>query len=607
MKSFIIALSLLIVAAPLQALQNQLNQHPSPYLAMHGDDPVLWQDWGPDVLDLARAQNKMIFISSGYFSCHWCHVMQRESYKSAQVAQYLNEHFIPVKIDRELHGALDSYLIDFLERTQGQGGWPLNIFLTPEGYPLIGATYVPPDRFMTLLQRLHGHWRDEPSQTRNLARRALLELMSKKVLQDIPKMLPEELADALVKQALSVADPMQGGFGQTNRFPMTPQLSALLRIQSVRSHPTLSEFLELTLDSMANEGLRDQLGGGFYRYTVDPSWQTPHYEKMLYTQAQLAEIYMNAAKILNRPDYLEVARDTLDFVIREMSGEQGGMVASFSAVDEQGEEGGNYLWELEQLDELLCERDRKIAVMHWRLHGPDATFGVLPRKGLGTEEIAAELALDPNLVVERIPQIKQILLEARAKRALPVDYKELAGWNGLMLAAFSRGAMELGDGGYAVAAQQIRDFLVNQLWNGEQLYRAKSDKKPIGKASLADYAYVAYGMAYYARLSGSAEDTRLFQQILYKAWQRFYDTTGWRLSDEALIPGMGSEFALGEGALPSPSAVILQLSSQIIDPVLEKKVSQAITHSRRKAQSEPFWYAGHALQLIYADATGRSN
>lgn len=586
------------LTTPLHALQNELQNHPSPYLAMHGDDPVVWQDWNQSVLDQARAQDKLIFISSGYFSCHWCHVMQKESYQHPEIAKILNEFFIPVKIDRELHGALDAYLIDYLENTQGHAGWPLNIFMTPEGYPLIGATYLPPDRFKLLLRRLNDHWNDNRSHARNLARRALLELMNKQVAQEIEVMPPLVLINAFMKQALSVADTMEGGFGEQSRFPMTPQLTALLTMQSAYPKPALAEFLELTLDQMAAQGLRDHLGGGFYRYTVDPSWQTPHYEKMLYTQAQLAEVYLTAAIVLDRPDYQGIARETLDFVIREMTGAQGGMVSSFSAVDDKGEEGAYYLWQRDELEANLCERDLAIAERYWRLQEAINHPGALPRSGQRVDEIAQELSLQPDFVKSRIAKIKQKLLSLRNQRVLPVDNKELAGWNGLMLAAFSRAASEFGTADYAVTAQKIRDFLINTLWDGKTLHRAKANAQPVGKASLADYVYVAYGMAYYAQLSGRAEDLVAVKQLIQQAWQRFYGTGGWRLTDDALIPGMGAEPALKEGALPSPSALLLALSNQYADAELLDKTRQAIKLSRAKVQEAPFWYAGHTLQLF---------
>jgi len=588
-----------VLAGPAAALENQLRGHPSPYLAMHGDDPVAWQDWGPDAIELARREDRLLFVSSGYFSCHWCHVMQRESYRNAQIAALLNTHFVPVKLDRELHGALDAFLIDFLEKTQGQAGWPLNVFLTPEGYPLIGATYLPPERFMEVLTRLNAAWQDDRGRMRNLARRTLLKLTLNEAQAGVEALALPDLQEALLRDTLTIADLMAGGFGDQNKFPMAPQLMALLELQATAPKPQLAEFLSLTLDRMASEGLRDQLGGGFFRYTVDPSWQVPHFEKMLYTQAQLAEVYLRAAQLFGRDDYAEVARDTLDFVRREMAGPQGGYVASFSAVDGAGHEGGVYLWTIDQLHELLGEDDTALARRHWRLQGiPELDGGHLPRRGEAVPQIAAALALPEDEIAARVAAIRGRLLAARARRVLPVDNKELAGWNGLMLAAFAQAARAWGDPEYAAAARRIRDFLRDRLWDGDSLRRALVDGRELGKASLEDYAYVAYGMARYADLSGDPADRTFVAMLLNVAWQRYHGPGGWRTDDRPLIPGMAEQPAMAEGALPSPAALLIGVAAQSDDPEIVARARAAAEAARGAAQQEPFWYAGHHAALL---------
>lgn len=590
---------LLALAGPVSALENQLRDHASPYLAMHGGDPVAWQDWGPDAIELARKEGRLLFVSSGYFSCHWCHVMQRESYRNATIAALLNEHFVPVKLDRELHGALDAHLIDFVERTQGQAGWPLNVFLTPEGYPLIGTTYQPPERFQALLVRLNTVWTDERGKMRSLARRTLLQLMLNKAQVDVEPMSPADLQQALLHQMETLADVMEGGFGDQNKFPMAPQLLALLDLQAAEPQPQLGDFLTLTLDKMASEGLRDQLGGGFFRYTVDPSWQVPHFEKMLYTQAQLAEVYLRAAAVFGRDDYAAVARDTLEFVMREMAGPQGGYVASFSAVDGAGKEGGVYLWTIDQLHALLGEQDTALARRYWRMQDiPALDGGHLPRRGESIAKIAASLGESEQTVAARIEAIRTKLLAARAERVLPVDDKELAAWNGLLLAAFSRAAVAWNDPRFAAAAKRTRDYLRGRLWDGTSLRRAMAGEQELGKTSLEDYAFVAYGMARYAELSGDPVDRTFVAALLHVAWQRYHGPGGWRMDDRPLIPGMGEEAALAEGALPSPSAVLIRVAVQTDDPELVGPALSAANLARRHAQDEPFWYSGHHAALL---------
>ena len=593
-------LLLLTVLAPALAMQNQLRDHASPYLAMHGGDPVAWQDWGPEVVERARSEGKLLFVSSGYFSCHWCHVMQRESYRNEQIAALLNTHFIPVKLDRELHGALDAHLIDFVEKTQGQAGWPLNVFLTPEGYPLVGATYLPAERFQELLERLSASWSEDREKLRNLARRTALQLMLQSAQPGVEALDAQGLYAALLNQTVTVADAMEGGFGNQSRFPMAPQLMALLGLQAAAPHPELAEFLILTLDKMAAEGLRDQLAGGFFRYTVDPSWQVPHFEKMLYTQAQLSEVYLRAAQLLGREDYAEVARDTLYFVVREMASAQGGgYVASFSAVDGDGEEGGVYLWSIDELHALLGERDTALARRYWRmLDIPALDGGHLPLRGEGPAQIAQQTDQPEQAVRERLEAIRSILLVARGERVLPVDGKVLAGWNGLMLAAMARAAREWQDPDLSRAATGIRNYLRDRLWDGSELRRAVAAGQPLGRASMEDYAYVAYGMAHYAELSGDPTDKTFVAVLLNAAWQRFYGPDGWRRDDRPLIPGIGAEPAMPEGALPAPSALLIRLALQSDDPKLVARAVAAAELARPLAQDEPFWYSGHHAALL---------
>jgi len=589
-----------VLAGPVLALENQLRDHPSPYLAMHGNDPVAWQEWGPAALELARKEGRLLFISSGYFSCHWCHVMQRESYRNAKIADILNTYFVPVKVDRELNGALDAYLIDFVEKTQGHAGWPLNVFLTPEGYPLIGMTYLPPERFQQALQRLNTTWQDERGQMRNLARRTLLQLMlNREQVAEVEPLSGPVLQQDLLRQALSIADTMEGGFGDQNKFPMTPQLLALLDLQAAAPNQQLAEFLTLTLDKMAGEGLRDHLAGGFFRYTVDPSWQVPHFEKMLYTQAQLAEVYLRAAQVLGRDDYAEVAHDTLQFVSREMTGPQGGYVASFSAVDGAGEEGGVYLWTVDQLHAVLGEADTALARRYWRMQDlAPLDGGHLPRRGESLAQIAAATGQTEADLAARIASIRARLLAVRGQRVLPVDRKELAGWNGLMLAAFAQAAKRWDDPLFRDAAKRTRDFLKDRLWDGQRLRRALANDQPLGEASLEDYAYVAYGMDRYAELSHDPVDRTLVAALLHLAWQRYQGPGGWRMDDQPLLPGLGEEPAMAEGALPAPSAVLIRLAAHSDAPDLVEKALAAADLARQQAQAEPFWYAGHHAALL---------
>ena len=592
-----------LLGMPAWAMQNQLVDHASPYLAMHGDDPVAWQDWGEEALQLARSQDKLIFVSSGYFSCHWCHVMQRESYRDPQIAALLNAHFIPVKIDRELHPALDAYLIDFVERTQGTAGWPLNVFLTPEGYPLVGMIYLPPERFSVVLERLDATWQTKRGKTRNLARRALLQLSALPATQEVEALPAQTLRESFLRQALAYGDPLEGGFGEQNKFPMSPQLLAMLELRGEDTPRSIDTLLTTTLDQMARRGLRDHLGGGFFRYTVDPSWLVPHFEKMLYTQAQLARVYLLAGRLYARDDYLQVARDTLDFALREMRGPQRGLIASFSAVDAAGEEGGPYLWHADELQQLLGEENAQLAIRHWDMQGPPPLDGGhLPLQGEGAAEIAAASDREPAQLAQQFEALRRQLLAARAERGLPADTKELAAWNGLMIGALAQAAVELREDRYGEAALQLAQVIRERLWQDGRLWRARAGDAPVGIASLADYAFLAEGIDLLLQWRNVGDLAAWRDQLLRAGWDLFHTELGWKASEQRLLPGMGQEAAAKDGALRAPGAVLMRLSLTTTDPEIQTRLRQALHHSRLPVQQEPFWYASHLL-VLHAAAT----
>src|SRR3989344_2511302 len=418
----LLCLGLTANAAP--ALTNQLKHHPSPYLAMHAADPVAWQDWGPAAVERARREGKPLFISVGYFSCHWCHVMQRESYRNPDIAAFLNRHFVPVKVDRELEAALDARLIEFAERTRGQGGWPLNVFVTPEGYPMYAALYLPPAEFKSVLERLQGLWARDRAGLERLARdeakRAAAPAEMPVVAGDSRdgggRATPGAVAENFVEQALAQADLIHGGFGDQSKFPSAPQLEALLVRAAAKPELRLKEFLKLTLGHMADLGLYDHVGGGFFRYTVDPSWKAPHFEKMLYDNALLARVYLHAAKALREPRYQQIARATLDFMARDLRAPDGALIASLSAIDDKGGEGGYYLWSTDELTALLSEPETKMLRLAFGMQDA-APFeaGYLPLRSIPVAEVAERLGMDTATAESVLSRALEKLHRARVK------------------------------------------------------------------------------------------------------------------------------------------------------------------------------------------------
>ncbi len=591
---------LIALLLPLTAVAaNALKGHPSPYLALHGDDPVQWRDWGAKALEESRKQGLPLFVSSGYFACHWCHVMQQQSFQDAEVAALLNARFIPVKVDRELHPALDEHMIRFVERTRGQAGWPLNVFLTPEGYPLLGLTYLPRDDFMSVLSRIAERWQERSDSLSSLAREASAQLVAER---QQPKRSapppPERVADALIRSALSLGDELAGGFGNQSRFPMEPQLLALLALsRSDEANAALEPFLRVTLDEMARRGLRDHLAGGFFRYTVDPDWRTPHYEKMLYNQALLARVYLLAAEVFGEPGYADVAAETLDFVIARMGGTDGGYIASLSAVDSAGEEGGSYLWDEASLAKALKPDEIPLASAWWSLEsGVSTESGWLPQRLRTLPEVAEITGLDDSEIQKMVPVLRQQLLKQRDDRLPPRDDKQLAAWNGLLLSAFSDMVRVNDQERYRRAAEELAGFL-GTLWDGERLYRARSGVRILGEAGLEDYAYVASGLADWARQSGDADVAAFSHRVAAAGWSKFFDGEGWRIDANPLIPDMPRDPALPDGALPSPSAVLMAMSQGQSPSIVGAQPSLALELSVTSVEEAPFWNASHAMVM----------
>jgi len=594
--------AVLLVAG--SALANELDEYDSAYLSMHSDDPVAWHVWSAEVLARAKKQNKLLFISVGYFACHWCHVMQRETYRDLQTAKLLNEHFISVKVDRELNPALDAYLIDFVRRTRGIAGWPLNVFLTPEGHPLVGMTYLPKDRFLTLLIGLQQQWQQTPVFLAQTAAKAAVATKGKPVEPD-SALKPgdgQRYEAVLVQQALQRGDEMDGGFGEQGKFPMAPQLAALLNAYKHNAMPSLKNFLTLTLDRMATQGMRDHLGGGFYRYTIDPDWQTPHFEKMLYDNALLSSVYLRAATIFKRADYEAIARDTLDFMLDNMRISQGALVASFSAVDANNIEGGYYLWENEKLLEILTREEYRLIKMLWGLEGiPDFAEGHLPRVQMSLNEVANQLKINRALAQKLYEAAREKLLNARARRNLPVDDKRLTAWNGLVLTALVEAASLPGGEKYRDAAQGVRDYLLSTLWDGQRLLRAKGRRGELGYAGLEDYAFAAQGLLVWAELTGSHDDFQMVARWVDDAWRRFHSDAGWVLSDQTLLPSGFGVAILDESPLPSPSSTLLKVSLAIAqhrsDKVLMARAKQALEAGHTQLQQTAFDYPSQVTLL----------
>jgi len=628
--TFLIAASLMkpaIAAGEVSdKLQNQLVDHPSPYLALHGADPVMWQDWNEETVERARDSDKLLLLSVGYFSCHWCHVMQRESYQSDAVADVINANYIPVKIDRELHPALDARLMDFAVQLHGRGGWPLNVFLTPEGHPLAAVFYRPQENFLDILTKLDVAWQDNRDQLRELARQEAAPAQENADAASPPadKTASGEahdatkvavLAETLANTIAEISDPFNGGFGEGAKFPQAPQLEFLLLQHEKTPNAELKKFLLTTLESMATRGLRDHIGGGFFRYTVDPGWEVPHFEKMLYGNAQLAQIFLRASQVFEDPRWQDVAVDTLDFMIREMQTDDGAMVAAFSAIDAHDVEGGYYLWSRSQLEDIFDESEMALAEIAFSIDGaPPLPEGHLPLRSVDLKEVAERAGIESEAAKKAVSALIKKLEKYRVARELPTDIKLLAGWNGLALAALAEGAVVTGEDRFLEAAQRIRDFLIERLWRDDELLRAEVDGRAIGAASVEDYAYVGRGLVQWAELTQKKEDWQLARRVLEQGWQRYNREHGWYRAEVSLIGAESPQAALPDGSMPSPSAVIADATLQLIrsDHASSENENSSLDSLRERAiltlnvdlgllQSNPFQFASYISALNRPD------
>ncbi|MFN3594558.1 MAG: thioredoxin domain-containing protein [Thiobacillaceae bacterium] len=549
----------------------------SPYLALHAQDPVHWQVWGPAVIEAARRDNRLILVSLGYFACHWCHVMQRETWADAGAARFINANFVPVKVDREVNAALDAALQAFSARTRGIAGWPLNVFLTPEGYPLFAIAYAPRDEFLQVARALAERWRREGAALARLAREAA-KGDGARAIADLPK--------AFLTAAKAHADMLRGGFDRTAKFPMSPQLLALLESQARAPDGQIEEFLRLTLQQMRDGGLRDHVGGGFFRYTVDPDWHEPHFEKMLYDNAQLAIVYLRAAEVLREAAYRRIGLETVDFLLNDMTVERGsaarGFVASLSALDDKGREGGGYLWDKEALRRVLDPEALALVTRIWALdRAADFELGYLPQE---------KRPASPS-DRQALAAVHAKLRGLRAQRRVPRDEKVLTGWNGLALAALAAAAAL--EPRYRPQADALYAFVKTGLWQGDRLVKGVAATRPLGSAELEDYAYLAYGLARYASLS-RREDARAFlRQVVQAAWQRFHDGKAFRLEEASLLAG-GPADPWEDGATPAPAALLAAATRVAGLPALARCAEVALEQARTGATGNPLGRASVA-------------
>jgi uncharacterized protein YyaL (SSP411 family) len=544
-------------------MPNQLVDQNSPYLLQHKDNPVDWYPWDQRALDKAKSENKPIFLSIGYAACHWCHVMERESFEDPTTANILNQHFINIKVDREERPDLDGIYMSAVVTLTGQGGWPMSVFLTPDLEPFFGGTYFPPvprygmPSFSQVLTRIAELWEEKPEELIQSGRKLtehLQTLQQAITPADVP--LSRKTLDAATRKLIQSYDWKDGGWGSAPKFPQPMSILYLLRQASQGSQKAL-QVSEHALDAMAQGGMYDLAGGGFARYSVDAQWLVPHFEKMLYDNAQLSRAYLHAYLLTGNQYYRQITEETLDFVARELTHAEGGFYSSIDA-DSEGEEGKFYIWDYAELTQLLSVEEFTL-LQEFCTISEDGNFEsqiVLRRRnrGLASPEIEAKLET-----------IFKKLLSIRTTRVRPAtDDKVLVSWNAWMSITFAEAGRYLSNQSYVQIAQKNLEFLTENLIKDRRLLRSWREGKAQHAAYLEDYAGLALALL---ALYQSDHDNRWFhhtRKLTDQMIELFYDKNG-QFYDTALDqPGLLLRPRdTQDNATPSGSSLAVQLLLQI--------------------------------------------
>ena len=554
---------------------NRLVHETSPYLLQHAHNPVDWYAWGPEAFEAARAANKPIFLSIGYSTCYWCHVMERESFEDEEVARILNENFIAIKLDREERPDVDDIYMTAVQLMTGSGGWPMSLFLEPEGLqPFFGGTYFPKRNFMALLEQVSQVWQTRRDDIATDAGRlaAAVSQSLRAAAESVP--LGEGQVNAARQTLMEIYDRQDGGFGgggpRANKFPMPVYLELLLAVawddQAVRG------AVIHTLDRMATGGMYDQIGGGFHRYSTDTKWLVPHFEKMLYDNGQLASVYAEAYARTGDAYYGEIVRETLEYVLREMSDPAGGF---FSAQDAEvnAREGGNYVWVADEIREALTDAglagdvDFALEVYGFSAgtnfrdphHPEDGWKNVVYLRGR-PDALAEQMGMTIEAFNERLERVNEALLAVRDRRDQPgTDDKILTGWNGLMVAGMADGGRVLQEPRYVDAARRAAEWILSTMLSDDggllRTYRAGEAKI---NAFSVDYAFLIRGLLALQRATGESGYTDEAVKLAAAADERFWDegAGGYfdTLSDQSdLFVRVKSTY---DGAVPSANSVM---------------------------------------------------
>ncbi|AAM30315.1 thioredoxin domain-containing protein [Methanosarcina mazei] len=599
----------MIILEKEQKEPNRLIKEKSPYLLQHAYNPVDWYPWGEEAFEKARKENKPVFLSIGYSTCHWCHMMAHESFEDEEVAGLMNEAFVSIKVDREERPDIDNIYMTVCQIILGRGGWPLNIIMTPGKKPFFAGTYIPKNtRFnqigmLELVPRIKEIWEQQHEEVLDSAEK-ITSTIQEMIKESSGEGLGEEVIEEVYEELLSSFDTEYGGFSGAPKFPTPHKISFLLRYWRRSRNPEALHMAEYTLDKMRRGGIYDHLGSGFHRYSTDSMWLLPHFEKMLYDQALTAIAYTEAYQVTGKDLYKETAEGILDYVLRDLTSPEGGFYCGEDA-DVEREEGKYYLWTLEEIRSILDPEDSELIIKMFNLREEGNFEEEIRGRETGTNlfymarspgSLAAKMKIPVEEVEKKVKAAREKLLKARYERKRPsLDDKILTDWNGLMIAAFAKGYQVFGEQRYLKAAEKAADFILMALYSpGDGLLHRYRDGVAGISGTSDDYAFLIHGLLelYEAgfKMRYLKAAVSLNSELLECFWDPVNGGLYFTANDSEALIFRKKEFM--DSAIPTGNSFemlnLLRLSRIIADPGLEEtadKLERAFSKQIMKAPS----------------------
>lgn len=604
-------------------MSNRLKDEKSPYLLQHAENPVDWYPWGEEAFEKARELGRPVFLSIGYSTCHWCHVMERESFEDPEVAGLMNDAFVSIKVDREERPDIDNiYMTVCHVISRKSCGWPLNIVMTPEGKPFFAGTYIPKENrygrvgMKELVPAIKELWENKKDEVLESARQITdaVSSLGDSLRRVGTSLLTEKTLDQAYSYFLSTFDPDEGGFGRAPKFPTPHNLMFLMRYYGRTGKDASLRMVERTLLAMGRGGIYDHVGFGFHRYSTDPQWLVPHFEKMLYDQALAAITYTEAWQITKNPFYEKKAREILEYLIRDMTSPEGGIYSAEDA-DSEGEEGKFYLWTVEEVEELVGEGDAELLCGVYNLsrdgNFEDEATGEQTDRNIfhlkaPLDDTAARLGLRAEELEQRLEDLREKLFASREKRVHPYkDDKVLTDWNGIAIAAFSKAAAAFREKRYSDAARGSIEFIMqNLVRDGRLLHRYREGEAGI-MASVDDYAFFIWGLLEYYESVFDEKYLALAISLCRDQFEHFWDEefSGFFFTaddGEALITRQKEIY---DGALPSGNSVsvlnILKIARLTGDPELEDRAARMAAAFSSQISRHPASFSMHMNSLDF--------